>query len=139
MSKYIISRLEDALELQKTTDGENCATPVVGYCFECDEISVDRVAPKGCFDHSTAHSDGYEHAGIQEAIAALSYADYRDTVSRHFEEILVYIQGVGVGVMLGAAIAVTLNRALTFAFVLSISLILFTVVIRKMWGALLDG
>lgn len=69
----LINRLKEALELQETTEGKIASTPTVGYCFDCDEIAVDNWHPDGCLEHKTVSSDGYEHAGIQDAITTLRY------------------------------------------------------------------
>lgn len=71
----VILRLEEALEIQQNTTGEIASTPTVVYCFDCDEISVDTWCPDGCLEHQTVSSDGYEHAGIQDAITALQFVD----------------------------------------------------------------
>lgn len=69
--EHVVARLEEALELQDSTEGEHCKTPTVEYCFECDEITVDGLPPEKCLYHPTVSSDGYEHAGINAAKTAL--------------------------------------------------------------------
>lgn len=71
--EHVIGRMEEALELQRTEEGEIATKPTVGYCLECDEIVVDDWFPDGCGDHQTLSSDGYEHGGIQSALTALRY------------------------------------------------------------------
>jgi hypothetical protein len=73
--EQLVHRLEEALERQQNTEGEIASTPIVEYCFECDEIVVDGYLPDACLDHKTVSSDGYEHGGIQSAITALRYVD----------------------------------------------------------------
>lgn len=71
--EYLISRLEESLDRQVNEEGDVALTPVVSYCFDCDEIGVDKSWPKdGCLDHRTVSSD-YEHAGIKSAITTLKY------------------------------------------------------------------
>lgn len=76
--QYVINRLEEALKAQDSTDGQISQTPTVGYCFECDEVSVDGWRPDGCGDHPTVSSDGYEHGGIQAALTTLRYLQCHD-------------------------------------------------------------
>lgn len=70
-AEYYIERLEEALELQQNTEGKIVSTPTVTYCFKCDEIEVDSWLKGDCLDHPVVSSDGYEHAGIQDALVAL--------------------------------------------------------------------
>lgn len=71
--EYVTNRLEEALKKQRNTTGEHSVTPLVGYCFDCDEITVDSVCPDECVDHTFVSSDGHEHGGIQTAISVLNH------------------------------------------------------------------
>lgn len=68
---YYIERLEEALEKQKEDDGRG--TPTVEYCFECDEIVLDRSDDWEHHEHETVYSDGYEHHGIGAALTVLKF------------------------------------------------------------------
>ena len=72
--EYIYERLNKAVELQQTTEGEIASMPHVVYCLECDTIAVDDgFCPDGCLEHKTVSSDGYEHGGIHDCVKLLSF------------------------------------------------------------------